>query len=86
MTRPTFDNRPAVPDTAPFVRVARDAEGRTLIALDAAATEGLATFLDTVDVSDWRHEGGATDPDEVALAADTVSEIKTALMRHLYGA
>jgi hypothetical protein len=81
----TTDLTPADTGPALFVRVLADGDGRTVIALDPAATRALAAILDALPAATIRDDLGLDVAD-----ADTAATVRTALVDglapHLYGA
>jgi hypothetical protein len=71
---------------APFIKVYHDPDtGRTIIALDAAATDALDSYLDGFDAGDFlSNYGGHDDPHYIAQA-DAVSSIRAQLNKHIRG-
>ncbi len=84
-----IDNRPVdtdqTTDAGQFVRVLHDPDtGRTIIALNDAATNALDGFLDSLDLQDVLHDSGLPQ-DQLDQQVDVLGAIRGALHKHLRG-
>lgn len=69
-----------------FVRILRDPDtGNTIIALNAAATDALDSFADAFSAGDFLDNYGAHDDPAYVAQADVVSQIRSALNKHIRG-
>lgn len=81
-TTTTADTAPG----APFVQVAHDKDtGRTIIALDADATDALDDFLCNFDTQDFVNDHGCADDATAQRIATVLSLIRGKLGKHLRG-